>query len=72
MVNLGIHIVNSAGQKAFVGDEIKLDLLVQGWIDKNRVYTITDIRIDGTIMLNNYMGQHISGIKDFQIVSSWR
>lgn len=69
MINLGLHIINSKGQKAFVGDKIKLDLLVQGWINKEEVYTITKIDLDGTITLNNYIGQHISGIKDFRVIS---
>lgn len=68
MVGLCYAVVNSKGQKAFVGDKVKLDLLVQGWMSSNQVYTITDIRIDGTVMLDNYIGQHISGIKNFEIV----
>ena len=36
--------VPSAG-KAFIGDEIKLDLLVQGgWLQRDKVYAIKDIR----------------------------
>lgn len=56
MINLGLHIINSKGQKAFVGDEIKLDLLVQGWMSKEKVYTVTKIDLDGTVTLNNYIG----------------
>lgn len=68
MVGLCYAVVNSKGQKAFVGDKVKLDLLVQGWMSNKQVYTITDIRIDGTVILDNYIGQHISGIKNFEIV----
>lgn len=28
MINLGLYIENSKGQRAFVGDEVKLDLLI--------------------------------------------
>lgn len=66
MISLGLYISNSKNQKAFVGDTIKLDLEVQDWMI-NEFYTITDIRPDGTVILNNCIGQHISGIKDFKI-----
>lgn len=66
MISLGLYIANSKNQKAFVGDTIKLDLAVQDWMI-NEFYTITDIRPDGTVILNNCIGQHICGIKDFSI-----
>lgn len=72
MIRLEAHIVNSKGQKAFIGDKIKLDLWVQGWMNKEEVYAITEIRVDGTVMLNTCIGQHISGIKDFQVVNKQR
>lgn len=68
MVNLGLYIINSKGQKAFIGDSVKLKLLVQVWMSKNKPYKITDIRPDGTVMLDGYIGQHISGIVDFSLV----
>ena len=68
MVNLGLYITNSKGQKAFIGDSVKLRLLVQGWMSKNKPYKITDIRPDDTVMLDGYIGQHISGIVDFSLV----
>lgn len=52
MVNLGLYTINSKGQKAFIGDSVKLKLLVQGWMSKNKPYKITDIRPDGTVMLD--------------------
>ena len=69
MINFGLYIENSKGKRAFVGDEVKLELLVQGWMNKNKAYRITDIRVDGTVMLDDCIGQHISGIKDFIIVN---
>lgn len=68
MVNLGLYIINSKGQKAFIGNYVKLKLLVHGWMSKNKPYKITDIRPDGTVMLDGYIGQHISGIVDFSLV----
>ena len=44
-------------------------MLVQGWVSKEKVYTVTKIDLDGTVTLNNYIGQHISGIKDFRVIS---
>lgn len=68
MVNLGLYIINSKGQKAFIDDSVKLKLLVQGWMSKNKPYKITDIKPDGTVMFDGYIGQHISGIVDFSLV----
>lgn len=68
MINLGLYIENSKGQRAFVGDEVKLDLLVQGWMSKDKAYKITDIRVSGEVMLDGCIGQHINGIKDFKVI----
>lgn len=67
MVKLGIHIVNSKGQKAFVGNKVNLDLLVQGWMTDD-YYKITEIRPDGCVVLNNCICQNICGIRDFKII----
>lgn len=68
MVNLGLYIINSKGQKAFIGNYVKLKLSVQGWMGKDKTYEISDIRPDGTVILDGYIGQHISGIVDFSLV----
>lgn len=72
MISLALHIENNEGQRAFIGDEIKLDLLVQGWMNREGTYRITEIRPDGTVMLDNCIGQHISGITNFRVVNRRR
>lgn len=70
MVSLGLFIQNSKDKKAFIGDEIKLDLLVQGgWLQRDKVYAIKDIRLDGTVVFNDDICQPISGINDFRVIS---
>lgn len=67
MVQLGLFIKNKRGAKAFVGDKVKLNLLVQGWMSKEQAYQITEIKPEGTIQFNYSICQHISGIEDFSI-----
>jgi hypothetical protein len=70
MVQIGmeVYIHNELGQKAKVGDKVYLELMVQGWIDKDRPYTITEIRPDGTVVLNDCICQHSMGIVNFKKV----
>lgn len=72
MINLGLYLENNDGKRAFVGDEIKLDLLVQGLANKDETYRITDIRADGTVIFDGFIGQHISGINNFRVVNKRR
>ena len=72
MVNLGIHLVNSKGQKAHIGDEVKLTLNVPSVITKDWTYRITNIRQDGSVMFYNCVWQNICEIDDFRIVSRQR
>lgn len=66
MVQLGLCIKNEHGETATVGDVIKPTLEVYNWVSKNQYVTITDISVDGTLMLDGYICQHISGIIDFK------
>jgi hypothetical protein len=70
MVQIGaeFYIQNETGKRAKIGDKVYLDLLVHNWIDKNKAYTITDIRPDGTVVLDKCICQHASGIINFRKV----
>ena len=68
MVNLGIHLVNSKGQKAHIGDEVKLILNVPSVKHKDWTYRITNIQPDGVVIFDNCIWQNICGIDDFRIV----
>lgn len=72
MVNLGLHIENSKGKRANIGDEIKIDLLVPSVKDKEHTYRITNIKSDGIVVLDGIIMQPISGIKDFRVISRER
>lgn len=37
-------------------------------MSKDKTYKITDIKISGEIMLDGFIGQYISGIKDFKVI----
>lgn len=71
MVNLGLHLENSKGKRANIGDEIKIDLFVPN-INKDHTYRITNIKSDGLVEFDGVIMQHISGIKDFRVISRER
>ena len=72
MISLGLHLENSKGKRAHIGDEVKLDLLVPSIKDKDHTYRITNILSDGIVEFDGHIGQHINGINDFRIVSRER
>lgn len=66
MVQLGLYLVNSKGQKAFPGDKIKLTFIKSnGWLVDNVPYIITEIRYDGYVIFAGGVHQRIIDIKDF-------
>lgn len=58
-------ITNSNGEKAYVGDEIKINLLVTtGWGNEGTITAIDDDRI----VLDEMLVQPLEGIRDFKII----
>lgn len=68
MVTLGSYIVNNEGQKAFVGDTVKLEVSSLQVGFKDEEYEITGITSYGYVILNGIIYQPISYIKDFKII----
>lgn len=68
MVTLKLCIVNSKNEEAVVGDTVIPYLYVQSILKFDKPHVISEIRADGTVVFDECLCQHISGINDFVVV----
>lgn len=67
MITSGVYIQNSKGEKAYAGDRVKISLLNKKSSTSDEICLITDIRLNGDVMLNGCVCQNVIGIADFSI-----
>lgn len=67
MITSGMYIQNSKGEKAYAGDRVKITLLNKAVNSPDDICLITDIRLNGDVMINGCICRNVMGIDDFTL-----